>query len=318
MIPPKRPPTTISALSLGLAPEEVTALQTRTEGWIAGMRLLAMTLKNLDDPAQRSTFIDQFSLSNRLIFDLLADEVLAQQPPDLRDFLLQTSILALLTPALCTAVTGSPRAPRLLEEVYRRNLFLTAVEESNSVDTAYRYHDLFAAFLQRRLEQSSPDLLPELHRRAAAAQASPEQAIHHLLAARQWDEAANRIERLGRVEVSRRFVRRVLTDFILALPESVRRTRPWLYLILGVYYAGRGAMEPAEDMLQQALALFRQEEDELGQIETLIAECWRLGDMIDPAILEELAAKIERTPQLVRADQVASYHAAAAVVLPGS
>ena len=64
-------------------------------------------------------------------------------------------------------------------------------------------------------------------------------------------------------------------------------------------------------MLQQALGLFRQAEDEPGQIETLIAECWRLGDMIDPAILEELAAKIERTPQLVRADQVASYHAAA-------
>ncbi len=67
-------------------------------------------------------------------------------------------------------------------------------------------------------------------------------------------------------------------------------------------------------MLQQALALFRQEEDELGQIETLIAECWRLGDMIDPAILEELAAKIERSPQLVRPDQIASYHAAARVV----
>ena len=70
-------------------------------------------------------------------------------------------------------------------------------------------------------------------------------------------------------------------------------------------------MELSEEMLQQALALFRQEEDELGQIETLIAECWRLGDMIDPAVLEELAAKIEHTPELVRADQIASYHAAA-------
>ncbi len=115
------------------------------------------------------------------------------------------------------------------------------------MDTAYRYHDLFAAFLQRRLEQTNPDLLPELHRRAASAQASPEQAIHHLLAAKQWDEAANRIEQLGRVEISRRFVRRGLIDFILALPESVRRTRPWLYLILGIYYAGRGSMELAED-----------------------------------------------------------------------
>ena len=113
-----------------------------------------------------ATFIDQFSLWDQIIFDLLADEVLAQQPPDLRDFLLQTSILTLLTPALCTAVTGSPHAPRLLEEAYRRNLFLTTVEESNSVDSSYRYHDLFAAFLQRRLAQSSPDVLPELHRRA--------------------------------------------------------------------------------------------------------------------------------------------------------
>ena len=164
-------------LALGLSTEEVAALQKRTEGWIAGMRLLAMTLNNLDDPAQRSAFIDQFSLSNRLIFDLLADEVLAYQPPDLRDFLLQTSILSLLTPALCVAVTANPQAPRFLEAAYRRNLFITAVEESDSVDTAYRYHDLFATFLQRRLEQANPELLPELHRRAAAALATPEQAI---------------------------------------------------------------------------------------------------------------------------------------------
>ncbi len=102
-------------LSLGLSPEEVAALQTRTEGWIAGMSLLAMTLKHLDDPAQRSLFIDQFSLSNRLIFDLLADEVLAQQPPDLRDFLLQTSILTLLTPTLCIAVTSNPQAPTFIK-----------------------------------------------------------------------------------------------------------------------------------------------------------------------------------------------------------
>ena len=298
-------------LMLGLTPAELAALQTRTEGWIAGMRLLAMTLNNLDDPARRSAFINQLSLSNRLIFDLLADEVLAYQPSELRDFLLQTSILGFLTPTLCAAVTANSQAPRLLEEAYRRNLFLTAVEDGNSVDTAYRYHDLFAAFLQRRLEQSQPDLLPELHQRAAAAQASREQAIHHLLAAHQWEAAADQIEQQGRAEISRRFVRRRLADWILALPESVRQMRPWLYLVLGVYWVGRGTTEQAEATLQQALTLFREEEDEPGQIEVLVAECWRSGYMITPAILEELAAKIERSPQLVRPDQIAGYHATA-------
>ncbi len=298
-------------LMLDLSPDEVAALQLRTEGWIAGMRLLAMTLDNLRDSAQRSAFIDQFSLSNRLIFDLLADEVLGYQAPDLCDFLLQTSILSFLTPALCTAVTANPEAPRLLEDAYRRNLFLTAVEEDDSLDTAYRYHDLFAAFLQRRLQQIHPELLQALHRRAAAAQASPEQAIRHLLAAELWDDAADRIEQLGRAEISRRFVRRGVIEFIQALPESMQRTRPWLCLVLGIYYVGRGTTEQAESMMQQALQLFRDAGDESGQVEALVAECWRLGDMITPAILDELAAKIEQSPQLVRPDQIAGYHATA-------
>ena len=299
------------SLALDLSPVEVTALQARTEGWITGMRLLAMTLENLQDPAQRSAFIDQFSLSNRLIFDLLADEVLAYQPQELRDFLLKTSVLTLLTPALCAAVTANPDAPRLLEAVYRRNLFLTAVDQENSVNSAYRYHDLFAAFLQRRLEQSQPDLLPELHRRAAAAEPTSEQAIYHLLAAKQWDDAADHIEQMGRLEVSRRFVPRRVIDFILALPEAVRETRPWLALILGVYYSSHNAREQAAALLQQALTRFHSEQNESGEIETLIADCWRLGYVIAPETLEQLAAIIDRSPQLVRPDQVAMYHAAA-------
>ena len=95
------------------------------------------------------------------------------------------------------------------------------------------------------------------------------------------------------------------------LPEPLRQARPWLSLILGIYYASHDAREQAETLLQQALTLFRKEENESGQIETLIADCWRLGYVVAPETLNELAAKIERSPQLVRPDQVAMYHAAA-------
>ncbi|MDQ7065952.1 MAG: AAA family ATPase [candidate division KSB1 bacterium] len=125
-----------------LTPAEEALVCERTDGWVASLHLLGLTLKQLDDPRQQHAFLSRFTGSNRLIYQLLAEEVLDHQPHELRMFLLETSILLELSPQLCRAVTGNPKAAELLQEAYRRNLFLTALENR----AAYRYHDLFADF----------------------------------------------------------------------------------------------------------------------------------------------------------------------------
>ncbi|MCP4996987.1 MAG: helix-turn-helix transcriptional regulator, partial [Gammaproteobacteria bacterium] len=116
-------------LELGLSSQDLRTLQTSTEGWVAGLRLLTTSLAQLPTSSQRATLITHKMQANLHVFDLLAEEVLNRQPPLLRKFLLETSILSELTPELCQAVTGQTDAPIILEEVYRRNLFVVAVDD---------------------------------------------------------------------------------------------------------------------------------------------------------------------------------------------
>ena len=112
---------------LALSNGEVATLQQQTEGWIAGLQLLATVLATIQDSNKRASYIHRLSPANRSIFDLLAAEVLARQPADVQEFLLQTSILTELTPANCQGVAGNWTASRLLGAAYRRNLFLSAL-----------------------------------------------------------------------------------------------------------------------------------------------------------------------------------------------
>jgi LuxR family maltose regulon positive regulatory protein len=111
-------------LGLGLSPADLASLYERTEGWPAGLRLLANSLERIPSPAARTACIRDLAQTDRYIFDFLAEEVLDRQPPAVRAFLLETSILAELTPARCQAVTGRSDAGAILEDLYRRNLFL--------------------------------------------------------------------------------------------------------------------------------------------------------------------------------------------------
>jgi LuxR family transcriptional regulator, maltose regulon positive regulatory protein len=149
------------AMGLSLKPEEIEALDTRTEGWIAGLQLAALSLQGRKDiPA----FISVFAGSNRYIVDYLTEEVLHQQPEEVRTFLLQTSILDLLSGSLCNAVTQQTSGQAMLERLEQANLFLVPLDEQRHW---YRYHHLFAETLRYRLSVEHADSVSELHRRAS-------------------------------------------------------------------------------------------------------------------------------------------------------
>ena len=140
----------------------VAALAARTEGWVAGLQLAALSLRGQADPAG---FVAAFSGSHRYVLDYLAEEVLDRQQEELRTFLLETSLLERLSGGLCDAVTGRTDSQAMLEQVERANLFLVPLDE---VRGWWRYHHLFADLLRARLQQQRPGRVAGLHRAAAA------------------------------------------------------------------------------------------------------------------------------------------------------
>jgi len=145
-------------LAGALSPANITALTQRTEGWIAGLQLAALSLAertDLDD------FIEAFTGSHAYIVDYLVEEVLQRQAPEVEQFLLQTSILTRLNGALCDAITGRHDSQSLLGALERANLFLAPLDNERCW---YRYHYLFADVLRRRLQQTQPAAVAQLHR----------------------------------------------------------------------------------------------------------------------------------------------------------
>jgi LuxR family maltose regulon positive regulatory protein len=149
-------------LELSLDEDEVAALHERTEGWAAGLQLAGLSLRGRED---RRRFIDAFAGDDQQIVDYLGAEVLDQQPPAIREFLLRSSILDRLSAPLCAAVTESTDAAGLLRALERENLFVVPLDSRREWS---RYHHLFAALLRHQLSRTEPELVPELHRRASA------------------------------------------------------------------------------------------------------------------------------------------------------
>jgi LuxR family maltose regulon positive regulatory protein len=165
-------------MGLHLSQEDVTTLQARAEGWIAGLQLAALSLQGKADIASA---LLAFSGSHRFVLDYLSEEVLSRQPAEVQTFLLQTSVLERLSGSLCDAVTGSQESQAMLETLDRANLFVVALDD---VRGWYRYHHLFADLLRSRLSQAMPASLPELHRRASRWHEEHDlvlEAVHHAI-----------------------------------------------------------------------------------------------------------------------------------------
>ena len=188
-------------MNLSLTPEQIMALETRTEGWIAGLQLAALSLRGRED---LSGFVQAFTGSHRFVFDYLMDEVFAGQTESTQSFLIQTSILERLNASLCDAITGRMDGQAVLEELERNNLFLTALDDERRW---YRYHQLFADVLRHRLTEKSPTALIELHLRASEwfeNEGLVMEAVNHALAACDWERAAQLIGERERIAAAAR------------------------------------------------------------------------------------------------------------------
>ena len=235
-------------MGLHLSVQEIAALESQTEGWIAGLQLAALSMQGHQDVAG---FIRAFAGDNRYIVDYLVEEVLQRQPERVRSFLLQTAILDRLSSSLCDAVTGQNESKMLLEALERGNFFVVPLDDKRQW---YRYHHLFADVLVTHLSAEQPKLVSTLHRRASVwyeQHDSVPDAIHHALAAADFARAADLIE-LAAPMTRRSRQEATLLDWLQALPTELLHDRP----VLSVHYAATllysGKLEGVEARLRDA------------------------------------------------------------------
>ncbi len=241
---------------LDLSDEHIAALETRTEGWIAGLQLAALSMRERRDiPA----FLKAFTGSQRYIIDYLAEEVLAHQPEPVQTFLLQTAILERLQGSLCEAVigeySGEASGQAMLEHVEQANLFLVPLDDFRQW---YRYHQLFAEALRHRLQRKYPALVSELHRRASAwyeQQGLTHDAVHHALAATDFAQAARLVEQAFNALVRRGEIA-TLQRWAAALPDELVRSNIELSVLQGWLLFVSGKHDAAEQHLQDIERLF--------------------------------------------------------------
>ena len=263
-------------MSLQLSSADIAALGRRTEGWIAGLQMAALSMQ---ERADRTAFIRSLSGSHRYVLDYLVEEVLQDQPEEVQGFLLSTAILDRLCASLCAAVQaaipgttqarpGGARgaedqtaAQALLEDLEKRNLFLIPLDDERHW---YRYHQLFADVLRVRLRETWPGALPQLHRHAAAwyeAQsgdggdiATLEAALDHWLAAGSEGDlvhAARIVERTGDVLWSRG-EGGTLLRWLDRLPESLVLRRPWLAVLAALMLQSESRLDRVPLLLEAA------------------------------------------------------------------
>ena len=236
-------------MGLNLSAEDVTALETRTEGWIAGLQLATLAMQGRDD---MTGFIRAFTGSHRFVLDYLVDEVLHRQPEHVRVFLLQTAILDRFCSALCNAVTGRDDSKDMLASLERRNLFLIQLDDERHW---YRYHHLFAVVLQSHLTEAVPGNISQLHQRASVwyeQNGLRPDAIRHALAAKDFEGAADLIELARPAAEQASISETAWFGWVKALPEAALRVRPVLSVGYALALLSRGDLETAEARLNDA------------------------------------------------------------------
>jgi LuxR family maltose regulon positive regulatory protein len=274
-------------MGLDLSPQDVAALETRTEGWIAGLQLAAVSMQGRTDT---SSFIESFTGSHRHVLDYLVEEVLEQQSESVQTFLLQTSILDRLTGPLCDAVrfgeaetrTGQDTGQAILEYLDQANLFVVPLDNERRW---YRYHHLFADLLRQQMRQIDPEQVPNLHNLASAwyeAKGMLVDAFYHATAAGDIERAARLIEG-EKLPVHLRSVVTPILAWLESLPKTMLDAYPSLWverarmlLALGQTAAVEENLQAAEASLAAATYLPEDEWDEesrdlLGQMASLRA-----------------------------------------------
>ena len=218
-------------MGIELDDTQVAALEAKTEGWIAGLQLAALSMQSLADAADRESFINSFAGSHRFVIDYLAEEVLNAQPEEMQEFLLKTSILPRFNAPLCERVTGVHKSASILRQLEALNLFLISLDEERQW---YRYHHLFADVLKARLKNSSISTTL-LHTQASgwfAEQQLFHEAIEHALQGENFEKAAEIIAACW-PELRKSEPEAIFIQWIKSLPEDIAINHP----VLATYYS---------------------------------------------------------------------------------
>ncbi|MGB7538314.1 MAG: hypothetical protein WBM17_07220, partial [Anaerolineales bacterium] len=285
-------------MGLILAPADIASLERRTEGWIAGLQLAALSMRGRDD---LPGFIEAFTGSSHYVLDYLIEEVFGRQPAEAQDFLLKTSILDRFTAPLCDAVAQQTRSREMLQTFDQGNLFIVALDQSH---TWYRYHRLFAELLRQRLHSAGTISESALHRSACEWFAREElfpEAIQHALAGGDWNRAAEIINGQS-VLMLRRGELMTLLGWLKSLPDEAVCARPELARDYGWALTLTGRLDEADIYLKSAEESVRGNDALLGEI--LVARAYNLRARGDSARAIETAlralAKLPETDSLSR------------------
>ncbi len=225
-------------VGLELSNEQVNALEIRTEGWIAGLQLAGLSLKDKKDTA---AFIKDFSGSHRFVIDYLFDEVVSNLPNDLSLFLQHTSVLDRFTASLCDDVTGRSDSAMILKGFEEANLFLIPLDDHREW---YRYHHLFSDFLRYQLDDESGKILHQKAARWFGAKGLYSEAVKHALESEDLETAAQTIVTAA-PEVFNQGAINSLMGWLNSLPESYILRNSELAIYKGFTFIMSGAMEGA-------------------------------------------------------------------------
>jgi LuxR family transcriptional regulator, maltose regulon positive regulatory protein len=289
---------------IALSSEALARLNGRTEGWAAGVRLAALSLDGRPDPEQ---FIKELDAEESAVTSYLVDEVLNAQPPVVRNMLLRTSILDNVNADLAAELTTYQQAGDALPALARANAFVRPLGHG-----WFRYHSMFGAVLRLKLRSESPDLVSDLHRRAARwyqRNGFLDMAVHHAARAGDWHVAAGMIlDEFALDQLLEPRGNRSLAETFRSMPQEVARTRPQPLLVLAAMELastpgdpGDATVAAAENMLER-LPVGDEIPARLAAAMIRMAQSRRTGDPGAASVAAaNAAALLEELPESLRA-----------------
>lgn len=230
---------------LELSDEQVERIHEHSEGWVAGLQLASLSLR---DPHRRDGFIESFSGSLKDIAEYMASDVLSQQPEHIQEFLLRTSVAERISGDLAVQLTGEENAEAILEEIERDGLFVTPMDEERAW---YRYHQLFHEFLLTELRRRHPGELVSLYRKASRwfeSHGLSGEAVEYGLLAGDFENVTALVERQSWTELMAGHIPRVIA-WIRRIPETVRNENPKLLYLLGTALYHSNQADESEKVL---------------------------------------------------------------------
>jgi LuxR family transcriptional regulator, maltose regulon positive regulatory protein len=282
--------STLASLRLGraLEPQQVREIWQRMHGWAVGLTVALQAHGRVPrDGASAATLS-----SDRHLFAYLAQEILGDLPQEVRTFLLECSVLFELSPTACEAVTLRDDAQQMLELLYRRNLFVTATDESMPV---LRFHDLFREFLESELERCFPAQVRELHERAGRAETSLARAIAHFVRAECWQDAMRLIAINGEAMLSEGD-HAILEQWLDQIPVQTRRQDPKLCHLRGICAWLKWDWLRVRQELEPAIAGLRNEQQTALAIHAMFLQVDALNSSGERELAWQMLDELERLP----------------------